>query len=242
MEATRLNPLTWLFAAILFLILTFKATTPLHLIWLASCLGLTAVFNQLSIKSILRRVKPFILFLPVMLVFYLPLAVILSGSGIVDQLRLLVLPLLRIFLMLIAMAVFLGLTSAAAVLDSVRTIWRATGRKWLWVEYAFQMLYLVFRFFPMFRDEFSTRRAMDKALSLNDASGRFAAITRLAQYLPAVVSNIFHRAENLGLAMTVRRFGSTVPRGVALPRYFGLADLATAGVCLLVVLGFSSLA
>ena len=242
MDKPLLNPLTWLFSAALFLTLTFKAANVHHLIWLLSSLVITAIIAQLSFSSIVRRVKPFLFFLPVMLATYLPLAVILSGTGIVEQLRLLTMPLLRIFLMLSAMAILLELTSATAVLDAVRTIWFKAGRKWRWVEYAFQMLYLVFRFFPMFKDEFSTRQSLDKALCFNDTSGRFFTIFTFAHHVPAVVSNIFHRADNLGMAMTIRGFGATVPRGVAKQMSFGFSDLAAVGVCILFVFGFSTLA
>ena len=239
---SRLNPLTLFFSAILFLILTFKAETSLHLIWLATSLGLMTAFTQLPIRVIARRVKPFLYFMPVMLILYLPLAVVLSGTGIEEQLRLLALPISRIFLMLSAMTIFLEFTSTAAVLDVVRTIWFKAEGKWRWVENSFQMLYLVFRFFPMFRDEFSTRQTLDKALCFNDTSGRFFNIFTLAHHLPAVVSNIFHRAENLGMSMTIRGFGTKVPRGVAQPRSFGFSDLAAAGICILFILGFRSLA
>lgn len=224
------------------LVLIFSASSPEHFIWLAFSMGLIALINRLSFSTIIHRIKPFIFYLPVMVVLYLLLSILLTGTGVIIQLKVLIMPVLRMIFILLSMAVFLELVSASEVLDSVRTLWRVTGRKWRWVEFAFQMLYLVFRFFPLFRDEFNTRREMEQALSFHYETGKFSNITRLARYLPAIVSNIFHRAENLGLAMTIRRFGETVPRGIALPRYFGLVDMIAMGVIILAFLGYNSLA
>lgn len=237
-----LNPLSWLILLGAYLVLVFRSVSAAQYAWLLLALLVTLFVLRRSFRSILRRMGPILAFLPVMFSFYLVVSLILAETAFGETVRTIFISSARILLMVFGVASFLEFTSAMAILDSLRTLWRRLGLSWRAMEDLFQLLYLSLRFFPMLREEIQSISHLEKALGLPTARGRFNQVRRMGLSLPGLISNCLCRADNLAVAMETRRYGAVLPRGVANPVEFRLADAGLFFLLLLLVAGHTALA
>ncbi|MEE9167648.1 MAG: energy-coupling factor transporter transmembrane component T [Candidatus Neomarinimicrobiota bacterium] len=235
------NTLSWLVLLVAFLILIFRSVTLLQYIWLVMALLVTLTFQRVPVRSIWSRLRPLLIFLPLMFVFYLLLSLILADVSFRETAWTVLVSSSRILLMVLGVAIFLEVTSPMAILDSLRTVWRALGISFRPIEDFFQLLYLSLRFFPMLREEVHSISNLRKALDLPTDGNRLRRIKQMAIYLPGLISNCLHRADNLAVAMETRRYGLILPRGLAHPVRFHLADAALPVILFLLIAGHIAL-
>ncbi|MFQ6674267.1 MAG: energy-coupling factor transporter transmembrane component T [Fidelibacterota bacterium] len=240
--AARLNPLTWLAVLVTYLAAVFLSESRGQFAWLAGILGTGLLLERRAIASVVARVRPFVYFLPIMFGFYMAMTHLLTGDPMFAVISSVSVSALRIFIMIVTMSVFLEFTPSVSILDAIRTLWRRTGIRWRRAEDAFQLLYLTFRFFPMLKEEVEGMANVDEALGIPPARRKFDMIKRTVVYLPGLVANCLHRAENLGLAMDTRGYGRVLPRGVASPWHFCPSDAFVFALLVLFLAGFASLA
>ena len=238
----KLNPLTRVILLATYFVLVLQAESIRQFSWLFITLLTTLLITHVSSRSILFRLGPFLIFFPVMFVLYTVLSLILGDGSVRETVQSVSVATIRILLMICGTALFLELISSTDILDALRTVWRKSGVRWRRVEDAFQLLYLTFRFFPVLKEQVLSMSRLDTALGLPRPGGRIGHMKRMASSLPGLVANCLHRADNLGLAMESRGYGSVLPRGLANPLFFHGADVLALGVLIFFVSGYSALA
>ena len=144
--------------------------------------------------------------------------------------------------MVFCMTLFLEINDAMMILDALRTLWRKTGISSRKIEDFFLLLYLTFRFYPLLREEVRTISSLGKALGLPSDQGKIKQVKRTASYLPGMIMNCLHRADNLALAMEIRGYGRFLPRGLVNPIGFFWRDAVVLVLALLMVSGLIILA
>lgn len=237
----RLNPLTILILVLIYIALVFKASHIIQFLFLMAIFP-PFFFSKNILRSVIFRIKPFLLFLPLMFGVYIGISLILSNQPFNEIVISTGLSGLRLFLMILSMALFLGLGNLTSLIDSLRTLWSKTGIKWRVIEDGFQLLYLTFRFFPTCQDDIRNYGNFEKALGFPSDNGRWGSVKRYATKLPALIAVSFRRAEQLGWAMEVRDYGRIIPRGIASPVPFTVIDGMALTIALLCIIGFKSLA
>lgn len=212
-----INPIVYLAYIFIFIVLVFQIEIWKQAIWLFSFLVIVLYKHRKLLQSIFKRVRPFLFFLPVMVLLYMLFSVILveSASWRMEIFYTALVSGGKLLIMVIAMSVFLELIDPSDLMDAFRFFWLKTGLKWRWVEDFFQLIYLTLRFFPTFQEEVNNNRNFKKALGLPEPAGKIEMIKQTALYLPNLISNSMHRATNLGFAMEVRGYGKVIPRGIA---------------------------
>ena len=220
----NLNPLTWVILLITYFVLAFKTVILQQYVWLLIILLVPAFLMNVSFRSIVRRVRHILLFLPILFIFYVGLSLILSENTFAGTIQAISISTARILLIIFSMALFLELTHSMTILDSLRTLWWRAGIQSRRMEDFFQLLYLTFRFFPILREEVQTVSSLEKAFGLPPVQRRFKQIKQIASYLPGFVVDCLQRADHLAMAMEIRGYGRVLPRGIANPIRFHSAD------------------
>lgn len=233
-----MNPITVLAVWVGYLVLIFHSTTPLSFVWLAGGLGIMFFISKGSWRFVLVRLRPYLVFLPVLMAGYLLFTFLLTSESLLDTLVNAVQPGLRIFLLMGATAFFLELTSSPDLLDALRTLWYRSRLRWRPMDDFFLLIYIAFRFFPMLKEEVTGFLDADRALGLSGRSGKIAQVRRWTVSLPGVIASCLSRADHLGMSMEIRGYGRVLPRGIASPFSFSLKDLYVMAALILYTAGF----
>lgn len=240
--ADRPNPITLALFLVVYLMLVFSAKVGNQFFLLI----LTAIALMLVLKidarAVFSRIRPFILYVPVMLAIYIGSSLLLTTDAFSEVAEVALLSGIRIVLMVTVTAAVVEAVSSRRLLDAIRSTCRRTLLRGRLVEDGFQLLYLTFRFYPMLKEEVVAITNLETYMGLPSRDGRIGRVKRIATHLPSLISNCLHRAENLGIAMQSRRYGTVLPRGIADPVGFGISDLFSLFLIVLLVRGYSLLA
>ena len=238
----RPNPITLTLFLIVYLMLVFsvEAVNQFFLLVLTATALMSVV--RIDVRSLYLRIRPLILYVPVMLVIYTGSSLLLTSDSPAEVAEAAFLSGIRIFLMVVVTATVIEAVSSIRLLDALRTICRRTALRGRVVEDTFQLMNLTFRFYPMLKEEVVAITNLETYMGLSSDNGRISRVKRMATHLPSLISNCLHRAENLGIAMESRRYGTVLPRGIANPVGFGMSDLLYLLLTALLVQGHFSLA
>lgn len=239
---TRVNPITLLILWIAYLVLVFRAASPLSFLWLAGGLAVLPLSKKGSWRPVLVRMLPYLVFLPILIAGYLILTLLLTSDPVVETLLAAVPSGLRVFLLMAATAVFIEWTSSGDLLDALRTLWYRSRIRWRHMDDFFLLIYIALRFFPILKEEITGFMDADRALGLPERRGKLAQVRRWTVSLPGVIASCLNRADNLGMAMEIRGYGRILPRGIASPFSFSHADLYVLSGLVLFIAGFVFLA
>lgn len=66
----------------------------------------------------------------------------------------------------------------------------------------------------MLKEEVVAITNLETYMGLPSRDGRIGRVKRIATHLPSLISNCLHRAENLGIAMQSRRYGTVLREGL----------------------------
>lgn len=221
----RVNPLTVLVLWVAYLILVFQVGSVLSFLWLAGGLAGVLVFQSGSWRPVLGRMRPFLIFLPILFAAYVILTLILTPESPAGAVRSAIPSALRVLLFMAAAAVFLELTSSSDLLDALRTLWSRSRLRWRPVDDLFLLIYIALRFFPMLKEEVTAFVNADRTLGIPPPSGKIKKVRRWTANLPGLIASCLARADNLGVAMEVRGYGQVLPRGIASPFSFAIRDV-----------------
>lgn len=236
---TGLNPLNrlWIFMVIilgLFTTSSLKIILPVFL--------LLGIFVVKAPETVWQRVKGFLLFLPVLAGLYVLIAVWLSNLHIVIALSQAGLAVIKLFILVSGMAVYLEWGEGDRLITAFRSLWAKTGLAWRWVEYFLLFLGLVLRFYPAYQEMWTNLKSSDKALGMADSRTLKNNVQSLIKFLPGMLLDQYRHADEISQLMVMRGFGSVFPRTVAFPLQWTVKDsLVFVGVPVL-ILGVRQLA
>ncbi|MBH31900.1 MAG: hypothetical protein CMG71_07950 [Candidatus Marinimicrobia bacterium] len=220
----QLNPLTLLFLLGMYLFTLFSADSWSSIGWYLVVLIVFGTVQRLHIQSVLKRIVPILMYLPVMIILYCAVSLVVSSDPFLTIIVQAIGGVARIVFIVSTMSVFLELVPSFVLIDAARTIWYRFGLKWRRAEDLFQLLDLVLRFFPMVTAEVKALMRLEKSLSFVPSHSRRDRIRKLAKQLPTLIVNCLHRAGQIGVAMEGRGYGTVLPRSVATPVEFTQRD------------------
>ncbi len=218
------NPLTFVFLIIVYMFSLFSSNSISHYIIHLILLILFKHFFGISILSIFKRLRPTIVFLPLMTSLYLIFSILFSlqpFSLIVEQAFK---SIIKISFLLGSTALFLEMISSLRLMDAIRTQWINLNIKSRKIEDFFQLMELSLRFFPLVVSEIKILIQLDKMLGCSKPKNKMAKIIKISDLLPSLFISCLRKASQLGQAMEFRGYGNVLPRTIAKPINFGYKD------------------
>jgi len=191
---------------------------------------LIAGLNRKLIPKILPRLKPFIFYFPVMLIFYTGFSMMLTDNPIQIIISEGIFGFLKLTLMVFTMMIFIESTPSQDIVNLARSIWVKMNRRWQWVEDCFLFLGLTLRFYPTFQSNWTTVRHSRQSLGLSTDLSWVAKLKMAARDMPGMLIHQLRRSEDVATAMQLRGYGQKYPRGVTYPIPFGRFHLIKMGV------------
>ena len=182
-------------------------------------------FDRTVILAVFSRIKPFILFFPIMLVCYLAVSVFFTDATIYQAMVEVGFAFLRIVLMISIMSLYFGSVGYPNFLLELRSIWFQTGLKWNWMENFFLFLDMTLRFYPSLQRDWITLSQSRESLGFNQNNNRWDKIKLATQDLPILLVVNLRKSQDIALAMQLRGFGESLPRCVYNATYFTIWHL-----------------
>ena len=173
--------------------------------------------NKRQVKKVLRRLKPFILYFPIMLILYILFSIFLTDNSIKIILNEAVFGFIKLILMVGAMSFFIESTPSQDSVVVARSIWAKTGKPWKWMEDFFLFLEMTLRFYPTFQSNWQSVRNSRKSLGLEEDLSPWEQVKTATSEIPGLLIYQLRRADDIGTAMKLRGYGKQFPRGVTNP-------------------------
>ena len=183
------------------------------------------LLNITYIKSIFKQVRPFLLFLPIMIIIYLIISSIFTNSTWTIIINEAGFAISKLLLLVIVMSLYLEISRKQNLILSVRSIWAKLNLKWKKIEDLFMFLELTLRFYPTFQREWQTINRSKRALGIISAESKWNRVKSVTNDLPGMILQSYRKAENTALIMQQRGYGKQIPRGVANSILFKINDL-----------------
>ena len=191
-------------------------------------------FSFRHVKPVIIRLKPFIFFLPIMIVLYVVFSIILTAMDFYQIMAEGCFALSKLLVMVAVMSLYFEISKTDDILIAVRSLWSKTKLPWRWAEDSLIFLELTLRFFPTFQRDWEHLRRARTALGLNQTAGRVAQIKQIANDFPALIFLSLRRADETALSIYLRGYGKKIPRGIVNPIPFTVIDgIAFVGVALI---------
>jgi len=182
------------------------------------------LLNITYIKSVFKQVKPFLLFLPIMISIYLIISFIFTNSTWTMILNEAGFAMSKLLLLVIVMSLYLEISKKHNLILSIRSIWSKLNLEWRKVDDIFMFLELTLRFYPTFQREWQTINRSKRALGIISAESKWNRVKSVTNDLPGMILQSYRKAENTALIMQQRGYGKQIPRGVANPILFKIND------------------
>jgi energy-coupling factor transporter transmembrane protein EcfT len=183
------------------------------------------LLNITYIKSVFKQVKPFLLFLPVMMIIYLIISFVFTNTTWTVILTEAGFAMSKLLLLVIVMSLYLEISKKHNLILSIRSIWSKLNLEWRKVDDMFMFLELTLRFYPTFQREWQTINRSKKALGIITDESKWNRVKSVTNDLPGMILQSYRKAENTALIMQQRGYGKQIPRGVANPILFKVNDL-----------------
>ncbi len=181
--------------------------------------------NRGNAAQLGRRLKPYLFFLPVMIILYTGFSLLLTADNLVTIVNQGLFAFIKLVLMITIMNIYFLRSSDGEILCALRSLWRKTGLSWRFMEDLFLYLELTLRFFPTFQHDWEQLRESRQALGLNHSGKRLGTIKQAATDLPSLLLRNLSRADEIAHSVVMRGYGQTIPRGVAHPVVYTIVDL-----------------
>lgn len=178
--------------------------------------------EKIAILRIIRSLKLFIIFTPIMIGFYFLISIIMSESTLIQIIMEISTAMIKFILVMAIMNAYTFGTGSGSVFQALRSIWVQSNKSWRKVEDWFLFMEMTLRFYPSLQRDWSRWQGIHKALGLNVALGRIQRWKDTASQLPGMIIIHLHKADDIANAMTLRGYGKQIPRGVARPIPFTL--------------------
>ena len=174
----------------------------------------TTGFDRTVILAVFSRIKPFILYFPLMLVLYLAVSVLFTDATIYQAMFEVGFAFLRIVLMISIMSLYFESVGSPNFLLAFRSLWFQTGLKSNWMENFFLFLDMTLRFYPSLQRDWATVNQSRESLGFNQNNNRWGKIKQATQDLPVLLVINLRRSQDIAVAMQLRGFGQSLPRCV----------------------------
>ena len=174
----------------------------------------TTGFDRTVILAVFSRIKPFILYFPLMLVLYLAVSVLFTDATIYQAMFEVGFAFLRIVLMISIMSLYFESVGSPNFLLALRSLWFQTGLKSNWMENFFLFLDMTVRFYPSLQRDWATVNQSRESLGFNQNNNRWGKIKQAAQDLPGLLVINLRKSQDIAMAMELRGFGKSLPRCV----------------------------
>jgi len=201
-----------------------------------------AMLNTKHITRVLLRLKPFLLFFPMMLILYIIFSLFLTNNSLSVILNEAVFGFTKLTMMVGAMTFFIETTPSQDIVILARSIWVRIDKPWIWVENFFLFLGMTLRFYPTFQSNWQSVRNSRKALGLESDLSHWKQVKTAAREMPGLLIHQLRRADDVATAMKLRGYGRLVPRGVTHPIPFHLNHIFQIAGITLVYWGIHSIA
>ena len=172
----------------------------------------TTGFDRTVILAVFSRIKPFILYFPLMLVLYLAVSVLFTDATIYQAMFEVGFAFLRIVLMISIMSLYFESVGSPNFLLALRSLWFQTGLKSNWMENFFLFLDMTLRFYPSLQRDWVTVNQSRESLGFNQNNNRWGKIKQAAQDLPGLLVINLRKSQDIAMAMELRGFGKSMPR------------------------------
>jgi energy-coupling factor transporter transmembrane protein EcfT len=176
-----------------------------------------ALIENVSIIRIIRSLRSFFFFLPVMIGFYFIISIIMTQSTLFQIFVEIGTAMIKFILVMAIMNMYTIGSGTGSVFQALRSIWVQFNKPWRKVEDWFLFMEMTLRFYPSLQRDWSRWQGIHKALGLNIEKGRIQRWKETARQLPGMIMIHLHRADDIACAMTLRGYGRQIPRGVAQP-------------------------
>lgn len=176
-----------------------------------------ALIENVSIIRIIKSLRSFFFFLPVMISFYFIISIIMTQSTLFQIFVEIGTAMIKFILVMAIMNMYNIGSGTGSVFQALRSIWvqfNKPGRK---VEDWFLFMEMTLRFYPSLQRDWNRWQGIHKALGLNVKKGRIQRWKETAGQLPGMIMIHLHRADDIACAMILRGYGRQIPRGVAHP-------------------------
>ena len=170
---------------------------------------------------IYKFIKPYLIFLPIMSIFYIAFSFLLTPMSASEILIYAVIALLKLSLLICIMSLYFIISDPSNLLIAFRSIWSKTKFPIKYIEDFILYLSLVMRFYPMMQQEWKYINRSRKALQLTDKLNKWQSTIQMTQSFPGILINVYKKAENIAAVMLMRGYGQQIPRGVTFPIEFG---------------------
>ena len=191
------------------------------------------LLNIRNIKSIIKQVRPFILFLPIFILFYIFISLIFTQSALNQIFNEAGLAISKLLLLVFMMSMYLEISKNHDIILALRSIWSKSNLKWSWIDDLFMFLELTLRFYPTFQQEWQSINRSKIALGIASSIKKWEKVKSTANDLPGIIIQSYLKAENTANVMKQRGYGKVIPRGVAHPISFRILDM----VLILILIG-----
>jgi len=171
-------------------------------------------FKWTVILAVFFRIKPFILYFPLMLVLYLAVSWLFTDATIYKAMIEVGFAFLRIVLMISIMSLYFELVGSPNFLLALRSLWFQTGLKSNWMENFFLFLDMTLRFYPSLQRDWITVSQSRESLGFNQNNNRWGKIKQTVQDLPVLLVINLRKSQDIAMAMELRGFGKSFPRCV----------------------------
>jgi energy-coupling factor transporter transmembrane protein EcfT len=161
-----------------------------------------------------RRLKPFLIFLPVMIGIYVLFSLGFSERSFHETLVDAGFGFLKLFLLIAIMMLFFVTAHSEDSVKVLRSIWWKTGLNWKWVEDFFLFLTITLRFYPAFQSDWKAIQSNRQLLGLKSPVNLLEKAKSSAEDLPCLLLYNLRRSERLAAAMHFRGYGQRFPRAV----------------------------
>lgn len=183
------------------------------------------LLNIGNIKSIIKQVKPFILFLPIFIFVYIFISLIFTQSSLNIILNEAGFAISKLLLLVFVMSMYLEISKNHDIVLALRSIWSKLKLQWKWIDDLFMFLELTLRFYPTFQQEWQSINRSKIALGLARKGKKWEKVKSTANDLPGIIIQSYLKAENTANVMRQRGYGKIIPRGVAMPIPFRVLDM-----------------
>lgn len=183
------------------------------------------LFNWKQGGALIRRLKPFLLFLPFMIILYIAFSVGFSERTLAETVQDAEFGLFKLTLLMATMTLFFVTTPSQDIVKVLRSIWLHTGLAWKWVDDFFLFLSITLRFYPAFQSNWKAVQATRKALGFSQSKNFMGKVKSATDDLPRLLLYHLRRSENVAAAMYFRGYGRHFPRPIIYPMEFRFGHL-----------------
>ena len=152
-----------------------------------------------------------------MIGFYFLISIIISQSTLWQIFQEISTAMMKFLMVMAIMNLYTVGSGSRSVFQALRSIWVHFNKPWRKIENWFLFLEMTLRFYPSLQREWTRLQGIHKALGLTVEQGKVSRWKETSLQMPGIIMIHLHKADDIAHAMTMRGYGTTIPRGVAQP-------------------------